>query len=157
MTITVAAVGRLRAGPIRDLCDDYGRRLPWPVTWREVEEKRRLPPDALKAREGELLLSALPQGAPPKGPTLIALDERGRTLTSLQFSEKLTTWREAGGGAAAFVIGGADGLHASVLNRAQFTLSLGSMTWPHMLVRALLMEQLWRAHSIATGHPYHRE
>lgn len=152
MTITVAAVGRLRAGPIRDLCEDYGRRLPWPVTWREVEEKRRLPPDALKAREGELLLAALPQGPP-----LIALDERGRTLTSIDFSEKLTAWREAGGGAIAFAIGGADGLHASVLNRAQFTLSLGAMTWPHMLVRALLMEQLWRAHSIATGHPYHRE
>ena len=152
MTITVAAVGRLRAGPIRDLCADYGRRLPWSVTWREVEEKRPLPPEGLKTREGELLLAALPQGPP-----LIALDERGRTLTSIQFSEKLASWREAGGGAAAFVIGGADGLHASVLNRAQFTLSLGAMTWPHMLVRALLMEQLWRAHSIAAGHPYHRE
>lgn len=152
MTITVAAVGRLRAGPIRDLCDDYGRRLPWPVTWREVEEKRRLPPDALRAREAELLLAALPQSPP-----LVALDERGKTLTSLQFSEQLTAWREAGGGAVAFAIGGADGLHDSVLDRARFTLSLGAMTWPHMLVRALLMEQLWRAHSIATGHPYHRE
>lgn len=152
MTITVAAVGRLRAGPIRDLCDDYGRRLPWPVIWREVEEKRRLPPEALKMREGELLLAAL-----PPGPPLIALDERGKTLSSIRFSEKLTAWREAGGGAASFVIGGADGLHAAVLDRAAFTLSLGRMTWPHMLVRALLMEQLWRAHSIATGHPYHRE
>ncbi len=152
MTVTVAAVGRLRAGPIRDLCDDYAKRLPWPVTWREVEEKRRLPADALKAREGDLLLAALPQGPP-----LIALDERGKTLSSIRFSEKLTAWRETGGGAVAFAIGGADGLHAGVLDRAAFTLSLGAMTWPHMLVRALLMEQLWRAHSIATGHPYHRD
>ncbi len=74
-----------------------------------------------------------------------------------KFSEKLALWREDGGGAVAFAIGGADGLHQSVLDRARFTLSLGAMTWPHMLVRALLMEQLWRAHSIATGHPYHRE
>ena len=152
MTVTVAAVGRLRAGPIRDLCQDYGKRLPWPVTWREVEEKRRLPPDALKAREGELLLAALPQGSP-----LIALDEHGKTLSSIKFSAKLTDLRETGGGAVAFAIGGADGLHAGVLDRAALTLSLGAMTWPHMLVRALLMEQLWRAHSISTGHPYHRE
>jgi 23S rRNA (pseudouridine1915-N3)-methyltransferase len=154
LTVTVAAVGRLRAGPIRDLCDDYGRRLPWPVTWREVEEKRRLPADALKAREGELLLAALPQA---QGAPLVALDERGTQLSSTKFSEKLTLWREHGGGAVAFAIGGADGLHQSVLDRARFTLSLGAMTWPHMLVRALLMEQLWRAHSIATGHPYHRD
>jgi 23S rRNA (pseudouridine1915-N3)-methyltransferase len=151
LTVTVAAVGRLRRGPIQALCDDYAKRLPWPVVWREVEEKRRLPPDALKAREAELLIAAL-----PPGPPLIALDGSGAALSSAQFADKLAIWREAGGGAVSFVIGGADGLHASLLEQAHFILSLGPMTWPHMLVRALLAEQLWRAYSIESRHPYHR-
>lgn len=151
MTVTIAAVGRLRRGPIQALCDDYAKRLPWPVVWREVEEKRRLPPDALKTREAELLLAALPHGPP-----LIALDGSGTALSSAQFADKLAKWRETGGGAVAFAIGGAGGLDAGLLERAHFILSLGPMTWPHMLVRAMLAEQLWRAHSIVSGHPYHR-
>lgn len=151
LDIVVAAVGRAKAGPERDLFADYVRRLKWPVTVREVEERRPLPVRERMAREADLLLAALPPAA-----AVVALDGRGRTLSSPALAEWLATQRDAGVPSIAFVIGGADGLEQAVLDRARLVLSLGAMTWPHMLVRAMLAEQLFRAHSILTGHPYHR-
>ena len=155
MRITVAAVGRARKGPERALYDLYAGRLSASslasLTLKEVEERRPLPPDRLKRREAELLLAAIPEGA-----SLYALDAGGRTLTSEAFAERLQAAREAGVQDLAFVVGGAEGLDPQVLERAGFVLSLGPMTWPHLLVRALLAEQLYRAQSILTGHPYHR-
>ena len=117
----------------------------------EVDERRSLPPVQLKAREGELILGALPAGAP-----FVALDERGVQWSSRALAERIATWRDHGSPELAFAIGGADGLHSMVLDRADVTLSFGSMTWPHLLVRGMLLEQLYRAQQILAGHPYHR-
>ncbi len=151
MRITLVAVGRLKAGALFDLFDDYIKRISWPFTLREVEEKRPLSGDELKAREAALLLDALPAGA-----RVVALDERGKALASEDFARQLGRWQDEAVSDLAFVIGGADGLAADVRHRADLVLSLGAMTWPHMLVRVLLAEQLFRAQSILTGHPYHR-
>jgi 23S rRNA (pseudouridine1915-N3)-methyltransferase len=106
----------------------------------------------LKAREGELLLSALPARTP-----LIALDERGSAWSSRALADRIAAWRDRGVAELAFAIGGADGLDAAVLGRAEAVLSLGPMTWPHLLVRGMLLEQLYRAQQILAGHPYHRD
>ncbi len=159
MRMTLIAVGRAKPGPVRDLYDRYTERLGHGplggLTLKEVEERRPLTPEELRRREAELLLGAL--GALPKGARLIALDERGKALTSGDFAALLGRWRDAGAQDLAFVIGGAGGLDASVRQAAAFTLALGPMTWPHLLTRALLAEQLYRAQSILAGHPYHRE
>ena len=151
MRITLAAVGRMRAGAMRDLFDDYaGRlRLPWKLV--EVEEHRRLKPDQLKSREAELLRAAIPKGA-----TLVAMDERGKPQSSEQFAKKIGDWRDSGVADLAFLIGGADGLDDGLRKEAALILSLGAMTWPHFLARIMLAEQLYRAETILAGHPYHR-
>ncbi|MEJ2120290.1 MAG: 23S rRNA (pseudouridine(1915)-N(3))-methyltransferase RlmH [Alphaproteobacteria bacterium] len=151
MRIVIAAVGKFRREPERELFETFVKRISWPITLKEVEERSPLPAPQRKEREAAKLLAALPEGA-----TVIALDERGKTLSSADFAKRMGRWRDDGVGDLAFVIGGADGLDTSVLDRAQLTLSLGPMTWPHMMVRALLAEQLYRAQSILAGHPYHR-
>jgi 23S rRNA (pseudouridine1915-N3)-methyltransferase len=151
MRVVLACVGRARSGPEQDLYHQYLRRLTPPPALREVEEKRPLEPARLKAREAELLLAAVPDGA-----VVVALDEAGRDLGSEAFAARLGHWRDAGTADLAFLIGGASGHGDAVRARADLLLSLGRMTWPHMLVRALLAEQLWRAQAILAGHPYHR-
>jgi 23S rRNA (pseudouridine1915-N3)-methyltransferase len=151
LRIAIVAVGRARDGPERALFRSYVERLPWGVKLVEVEAKGRASGAAeLKQREAELLLAAMPDGA-----LAIALDERGRQFSSAAFAERLGRWRDEGV-EPAFLIGGADGLGEAVRRRAALLLSLGAMTWPHMLARAMLAEQLWRAHAILSGHPYHR-
>ncbi|HVG47306.1 MAG TPA: 23S rRNA (pseudouridine(1915)-N(3))-methyltransferase RlmH [Rubellimicrobium sp.] len=153
MRVTILAVGRLRAGPERELVDDYllrfdrtGRALGLgPATVTEVEAKA-----GGMAAEGALLSRAIPQGA-----LLCCLDERGETLSSPAFAGLLGRWRDEGRDAA-FVIGGADGIDPELRGRAQKLLSFGAMVWPHMLVRAMLAEQLYRAATILSGGPYHR-
>ena len=144
------AVGRCRDSHLAALWRDYAGRLKPPLGLVEVEDKRGETPDR-KSREAQLLLDKLPAGA-----RLVALDERGKALDSLALAKQLTSWRDQGVAEVAFVIGGADGLDAAVPDRADLVLALGPMTWPHMLVRIMLAEQLFRAESIATGHPYHR-
>ena len=95
-------------------------------------------------------------GVLPTGVLLVALDERGIQWSSRTLAGRIAAWRDRGSPELAFAIGGADGLHSMVLDRAQVTLSLGSMTWPHLLVRGMLLEQLYRAQQILAGHPYHR-
>lgn len=161
MRITVAAVGRSRAakgGALEQaLFDDYARRLvargPAGLTLdlREVEERRKLPTEARRAAEADLLLAQIPNGA-----TRVALDGRGKTLSSEDFAKRLARWRDDGIGDLAFVIGGADGLDRKIVDGAGLVLSLGAMTWPHLMVRAMLAEQIYRAQSILLGHPYHR-
>ena len=156
MKVHVIAVGRLRAGPEAVLIEDYttrfdrtGRALGLgPLTFSEVEDKKG---GGMKA-EAVLLERALPKGA-----VIVTMDERGKLLTSPEFADKLAGWRDAGRSDVAFVIGGADGIDPSLRAQADFSISLGKMVWPHMLVRAMLTEQLYRAASILAGSPYHRE
>jgi len=150
--ILIAAVGRLRDAPSRALCDDYAARLTWPLTVREVELKRALPPAQSREEEARLLLDAI--GARP---ALIALDERGSEWTSAEFARRIGLWRDDGIGELAFAIGGANGHGQALLSRASATLAFGRMTWPHRLARVMLIEQIYRAQQILSGHPYHRE
>lgn len=152
MRVHLLAVGRCKEAAIKSLVAEYGNRLRPALSVVEVEERRALPAAELKAREGQLLLEALPKGA-----TLVALDEHGKNLSSQAFAEQIGRWRDSGVADLAFAIGGADGHDSALLSRADFKLSLSPLTWPHMLVRVMLAEQVYRAHSILAGHPYHRE
>ena len=155
MRLHLCAVGRLRAGPERDLVDDYLQRLDrtgrplglGPATEHEVEDKK----GGGMAAEAVLLARAIPEGA-----ALCILDERGKTLSSPEFAQALASWRDAGRQDAAFVIGGADGVDPSLRAKADLQISFGRMVWPHMLVRVMLAEQLYRAATILAGGPYHR-
>jgi 23S rRNA (pseudouridine1915-N3)-methyltransferase len=155
MRLHLCAVGRLRAGPERDLIDDYLQRLDrtgralglGPVAEHEVEDKK----GGGMTAEGALLSRAIPEGA-----ALCVLDERGRTLSSPEFAQSLSQWRDTGRQDAAFVIGGADGVDPALRARADLVISFGRMVWPHMLVRVMLAEQLYRAATILAGSPYHR-
>lgn len=155
MRVHLCAVGRLRAGPERELVDDYLKRFDrtgralglGPVQEHEVEDKKGGGMEA----EAALLDRAVPPGA-----LLVVLDERGDTLNSPDFAQRLAQWRDAGRQDVAFVIGGADGIAPALRGRADAALSFGRMVWPHMLVRVMLAEQLYRAASILAGSPYHR-
>ncbi len=143
------AVGRLRAGPEAELFARYNARLRPALTVTEVPEGSGAPAE-IKRRESASLLAALPDDA-----FAIALDLGGAAPTSEAFAGLLTAWQDAGR-KPAFLIGGAEGLGGPVLARANNVLSLGPLTWPHMLVRVMLAEQIYRAQAIAAGHPYHR-
>ncbi|UCH72639.1 MAG: 23S rRNA (pseudouridine(1915)-N(3))-methyltransferase RlmH [Rhodospirillales bacterium] len=151
MRIEILAIGRARGGPERDLYESYARRVTWPVELHELEEKRPLPPAKLKEREGQLILSAIPRDS-----VVLALDERGKSPTSEEFARLIADIRDEGRSCGTFVIGGAEGLVDTVRDRADILISFGRQTWPHMLVRVMLMEQIYRAQQILAGHPYHR-
>lgn len=159
MKLRILAVGRAKGGPEAALIAEYGKRLQWALAVEEVEERRPLSGPELKAREAALLTQTLEKGgAKATGRrVLIALDERGRQLGSRDFAQRLGAWRDQGAAEIAFLIGGADGLDESLRQRADMVLSLGQMTWPHMLARAMLVEQIYRAQQILAGHPYHRD
>ena len=158
MRVFICAVGRLKPGPEKLLIDDYLSRLDaagrpigisaTPVV--EVEEKRKLDAPQLMAREAELLLAA------SKGATIVAMDEHGKNEPSEVFARRLGELRDNATSDLAFVIGGANGLAPAIREKAVHIMSLGAMTWPHMLARAMLAEQLYRAVTILSGHPYHR-
>ncbi|MHC0052215.1 23S rRNA (pseudouridine(1915)-N(3))-methyltransferase RlmH [Actibacterium sp. D379-3] len=155
MRVHICAVGRLRAGPERALIDDYitrfdrtGRALSLgPATLHEVEDKK----GGGMAAEAALLDRAIPDGA-----LICTLDERGKLMSSPEFADLLARWRDDGRSDVAFVIGGADGIDPALRARADASLSLGRMVWPHMLARVMLAEQIYRAASILAGSPYHR-
>jgi len=152
MRLTLIAVGRAKARPERDLFDHFTRRMTMPFELREVEEKKQFSGLELKRREANLLNAAVPEGA-----VRIALDEKGEDLTSREFAKKIGQWRDESTRDAAFIIGGADGLDADLLKKCDLIMCLGKQTWPHMLVRSLVAEQLYRAQCILAGHPYHRD
>ncbi len=155
MRLHLCAVGRLRAGPERALVDDYLRRFGragrplglGPVHEHEVEDRAGGGP----AAEAALLRRILPVGA-----ATVALDERGQTLTSPGFAARIARFRDDGTADLGFLIGGADGLDPALREGADVVLSFGPMVWPHLLVRAMLAEQLYRATQILAGTPYHR-
>lgn len=155
MRVHICAVGRQRPGSELDLTRDYqdrfsktGRSLALgPASIHEVEDKK----GGGMAAEGALLARIIPKGA-----LICTLDERGKQMPSPDFANLLAGWRDQGRQDVAFVIGGADGIDPSLRARADFSLSFGAMVWPHMLVRVMLAEQLYRAASILSGAPYHR-
>lgn len=149
MMMRLIAVGRQREGPETALLARYQTRLRPALTVTETAEARGTPAE-IKRRESAALLAALPDGA-----FAVALDSGGEAPDSARFAALLERWLGQGR-PVCFLVGGAEGLDAAVIARADYVLSLGRMTWPHMLVRVLLAEQLYRARSIAAGHPYHR-
>ncbi len=139
MLLHIVARGRIGRGPEAELVDRYLKRINWPVRITELPDQGgRMP-----ARE--------------PGTILIALDEKGQQLPSMAFAEKLGRWRDDGRREARFLIGAADGLDPADRADADLLIAFGAVTWPHLLVRAMLAEQLWRATSILANHPYHRE
>jgi 23S rRNA (pseudouridine1915-N3)-methyltransferase len=145
----VIAVGRLRSGPETELFTRYQARIRPKLALTEVAEATGNPVD-IKRREAAALLSAAPPNA-----MLVALDLGGEAPDSEGLAVRLARWLESGR-PVCFLIGGAEGLDATVLARADHVLSLGRMTWPHFLVRPMLAEQIYRARAISAGHPYHR-
>ncbi len=143
------AIGRMKDAHERALIDRYVKRLSPALTITELPDGKGSPGE-IKRREGEALLASLPDRA-----FVVALDLAGKTPTSEAFADMLTGWLETGR-PLCFLIGGAEGLDTPVITRADATLSLGNFTWPHMLARIMLTEQLYRARAIASGHPYHR-
>ena len=151
MKLTIACIGRAGRGPERELYEHYAGRIRWPLALRELEERKKLPPAELIRREGELLLGAVPDKA-----VVVALDRRGKALDSAGFAQRLGRWRDDGVAELGFLIGGADGHGEPLLKKASLILSFGAMTWPHLLARAMLAEQIYRAQQMLAGHPYHR-
>ncbi|WP_185984468.1 23S rRNA (pseudouridine(1915)-N(3))-methyltransferase RlmH [Aureimonas mangrovi] len=159
MRLTLAAVGRMKSGPERELVDRYLDRLSRAgpsigldfAGVVELPESRAASADERKRDEAARLLAALPEKA-----ALALLDEDGKTLGSEPFAERLGTFRDEGLRDLVFVIGGPDGLSSELKSGAAMVLALGRMTWPHQLARILVAEQLYRAATILSGHPYHR-
>ena len=160
MRVSIAAIGRLKSGPEQDLVARYLERARGAgkllgLTGFDISEFGEARGDnsaQRKSQEAGQLLGACPEGA-----QIIALDERGRTMSSPDFSTKLGRIRDEGARQTCFIIGGPDGLDASVRKKADLVLSFSPLTWPHQIVRALLCEQIYRAITIMSGHPYHRE
>jgi 23S rRNA (pseudouridine1915-N3)-methyltransferase len=152
MRFTVIAVGRAKNGVLRSLWQDYADRLHPPVQLKEIDDRRPGSTTERRRREAAALLAAVPSAA-----RIIALDEKGRDLASPQIAKQLGDWRDAGQADVAFILGGADGLDETVRSAAHLTLALGRQTWPHMLARAMVIEQIYRAQQILSGHPYHRD
>ncbi len=159
MRLIVAAIGRLKAGPERELAERFRDRVAKAgraVGLRDIEivEIRESKAQDVARRvleESIALANIIPERA-----VVVALDETGENLDSGSFTGMLRSWRDAGRPAAVFCIGGADGLGADVKQRADLALAFGTATWPHQLVRIMLLEQLYRAVTILAGHPYHR-
>jgi 23S rRNA (pseudouridine1915-N3)-methyltransferase len=159
LRLHVLCVGRLKSGPERVLSTRYSERIAaagravglGPVEVREIAESGARRPDDRKIDEALRLAAFLPEGS-----ALWALDEQGANLTSEEFARDLAKLRDNGAASLAFAIGGADGLDESLRQRANRTIAFGAMTLPHQLVRVLLLEQIYRATTILSGHPYHR-
>ena len=159
MKLVLIGVGRLKAGPERELVARYadrcvatGRNIGLAgFEMREIDESRARRSEDRKAEEAAAIEGLLPAQA-----RKICLDERGVALSSEDFAKKIGDWRDAGASACALVIGGPDGLAPALREKADLTLAFGAMTWPHQIVRALAAEQIFRAMTILSGHPYHR-
>lgn len=139
MRLHVVARGKIARSPEAELVERYAKRIVWPLTLTELPESGGRVPEAMSPSR------------------TVVLDERGRDLTSAEFAALLGRWRDDGVREARFLIGAADGHDATQRASADLLLRFGAATWPHLLARAMLLEQLWRATSIIAGHPYHRE
>lgn len=159
MRVVLAAVGRLKQGPERDLAETYRKRAAATgksfglreVEVIEIRESRARDGERRRTEESIAIANIIPDRA-----IVAILDERGENLDSAKFAALLREWRAEDRPAICFIIGGADGLAANLRTRAKLRLAFGAATWPHQLVRIMLLEQLYRAATILAGHPYHR-
>ncbi len=159
MRLVIAAIGRLKQGPERELAASYCKRaeaIARPLGLRDIEiieirESRAQDVERRRVEESIALANVIPDGA-----VLVVLDQGGENIDSAELAALLREWRAEDRPAACFLIGGADGLAPSLKERAKLTLAFGTATWPHQLVRVMLLEQIYRAGTILTGHPYHR-
>jgi len=159
MRIQIAAVGRMKSGPERELVARYLERAvaggkPLGLTGfdvSELTESRAGSSQSRKVEEAKALTATFPQGA-----VVVALDERGKGIGSEALASTIARWRDDGKAAVSFAIGGADGLEPDFVKRADLVLSFSPLTWPHQMVRIMLAEQLYRTTTILSGHPYHR-
>ena len=139
MLLHIVARGKIGRSPEAELVDRYLKRIQWPIRLTELPDRGGKLPDL------------------PSNSICVILDERGQALASVELAKKLESWRDGGKREARFIIGAADGHDAAQREQADLQLSFGPATWPHLLVRAMLAEQLFRATSILANHPYHRE
>jgi 23S rRNA (pseudouridine1915-N3)-methyltransferase len=159
MRLIVIAVGRLKQGPERELAeryrerfDDIGRKLGFRgIEIHEISESRARDTTTRMAEEASAISAVIPEKS-----VRIALDERGATMDSATFARHLGGYRDQAAGSTVFMIGGADGLSPELRNTAKLAIAFGAATWPHQMVRVMLLEQLYRAATILAGHPYHR-
>jgi 23S rRNA (pseudouridine1915-N3)-methyltransferase len=159
MRILVAAVGRLKQGPERELAASYRKRAETvgrafglrEIEIVEIRESRAADLERRRVEESIAIANVIPERS-----TIVILDERGSNLPSATLAAQLREWRAEDRPAVCFIIGGADGLAPSLAGRANLKLSFGTATWPHQLVRIMLLEQIYRAGTILAGHPYHR-
>jgi 23S rRNA (pseudouridine1915-N3)-methyltransferase len=159
LRVLIAAVGRLKQGPERELANAYRKRAAAvgrsfglrEIEIVEIRESRAHDAERRRTEESIAIANIIPEQA-----VVAVLDERGDNLDSAGLAELLRKWREQNRAAACFVIGGADGLAQALRARATHRVAFGAATWPHQLVRIMLLEQLYRAGTILAGHPYHR-
>lgn len=159
MRIIVAAIGRLKQGPETELSARYARRAAQTgrglglreVETVEIRESRAAEPDKRMIEESIALANVIPAGS-----AVVLLDSRGESLDSPALAGRLAQWRSDDRPAVVFIIGGPDGLAPTLTQQADLHLAFGAATWPHQLARVMLLEQLYRATTILTGHPYHR-
>ncbi|WP_024576664.1 MULTISPECIES: 23S rRNA (pseudouridine(1915)-N(3))-methyltransferase RlmH [unclassified Afipia] len=159
MRIVVIAIGRLKQGPERELADRYrdrfddiGRKLGFRgLEIHEIPESRARDTAARMADEAAAISALIPDKS-----SIIALDERGETIDSATFARHLGRWRDESVPTAVFLIGGADGLSPELRRNVNLSVAFGKATWPHQMVRVMLLEQIYRAATILSGHPYHR-
>jgi 23S rRNA (pseudouridine1915-N3)-methyltransferase len=151
MRIDVISCGRLKKGPLKDLVDEYQTRIRWSLNIFEVESRYR-EAENQQLEEERKMLDKLDNQA-----FVVVLDERGNGLKSLDFAKTIEKLQNSGESHIQFIIGGAEGVTDKVRDKANLLLSFGQQTWPHMLARVMLMEQIYRAQQILAGHPYHRE
>jgi 23S rRNA (pseudouridine1915-N3)-methyltransferase len=159
MRLLVVAIGRLKHGPERELAeryrerfDDIARKLGFRgLDIHEIPESRARDPATRITEEAAAILAAVPDNS-----VLVALDERGENIDSAGFARHLGRWRDQAAGHTIFAIGGADGLSPDLRRKAKLGIAFGCATWPHQMVRVMLLEQIYRAATILAGHPYHR-
>jgi 23S rRNA (pseudouridine1915-N3)-methyltransferase len=149
--IEIIAAGQLKKGPMFELCEEYIKRLTWPLVIITVESRYKDGKE-MQADENKKIMGHIRDDS-----HVIALDERGKSMSSVEFARAIEKIQNVGKSHIQFVIGGASGLSDDIRKRANLVLGLGAQTWPHMLARVMLLEQIYRAQQILSGHPYHRE
>lgn len=153
MKISIFSIGKFRkSDPAQELFLEYKKRLNWKIELKELELKGNFQGEVLKIKEGELLLSKVSYNS-----KIIALDEKGKMLSSLEFANSIKNYANQGISDLTFIIGGADGLSVELKQKADLILSFSKMTFPHLMIRSFLIEQIYRANTIINNHPYHRQ